>query len=234
MNISRNQKTLEEQLSSRLKKQVTIRLNRNTSTMLSVLESSETLCRLSVHRRFLLASNEILDAVSKFVTQKRGMPLLLKEYIQSDQDLDQSLGHSRAQTQADVAGQHFDLSKILLELEQEFFGKSLGLGISWYGSTKAIKSSQCRTLGIYDCVNKMVKINRILDDKRVPLMYLRFVIYHEIMHFLFPPKVTKKGRIQFHHQEFRRNEQLFPQFHEALEWEKRQSFWFDASQSLSA
>lgn len=227
MNIQRNQKSLEETLSSHLKKKVTIRLNRNTSTMLSVLESTEESCRLSVHRRFLLAPEEIIDSVSQFISQKTGMPLLLKRYIQSDQDLDQSLGPKRSSKKQEVQGRFFDLSQILSSIEKEYFGTSLGLQISWYGKQNLKKPSQCRTLGLFDCVSKTIKIHRTLDDDRVPLFYIKFVVFHEIMHFLYPPKVSKNGRIQFHHAEFRNNEQKFSQYKEAIDWEKNQSFWFD-------
>lgn len=226
MNMARNQKKLEETLSHQLNKKVSIRLNRNTSTMLSVLESTQKSCRLSIHRRFLLASEDIIDAVGKFVTTKKGMPLLLKKYIQSDQDLEQSLGKMRSIGKEIVQGEHFDLSQVLASIEQEYFEKPLGLRISWYGR-KGRRSTQCRTLGIFDCVSKMVKIHRTLDDPRVPLFYLKFVVFHEIMHFLYPPKVAKNGRIQFHHIEFRKNEQKFAQYSEAIAWEKGQSFWFD-------
>lgn len=56
--------------------------------------------------------------------------------------------------------------------------------------------------GIYYPEKKSIKINRVLDSKTIPREVLKYLIYHECLHQL----ISKHGR------EFRRLEQLFPNF----------------------
>lgn len=229
----RDQKNIEEHLSRNLKKTVTVRLNKNNSTMLSILDNTPTSCRLSVHRRFLVAPREIVEAIGDFVAHKKGIPLILREYIQSDQGLETL--SSRKASPLKTQGEVWNLEELLTRLEKELFDqRKLGLSITWYGKKKRPRAGVCKTLGMFDSLQKTVKIHRILDDPRVPEYYLLFVIYHEILHHLYPPKISTNGRIQYHHGEFKKHERRFPLYKEAIAWEETQSFWFESTADQSA
>lgn len=71
----------------------------------------------------------------------------------------------------------------------------------------------------------MVKVNRVLDREDVPLSFVRYIVFHEMLHHLYPPKRGKRGRRDIHHSEFRTHERRFQEFDQAKaflrQWRER-------------
>ncbi len=61
-------------------------------------------------------------------------------------------------------------------------------------------------------------INRLLDRLDVPELYVRYVVYHELLHEVFPT-YREGGRWIRHSPEFREKERQFPQLEIARKWE---------------
>lgn len=217
-------KILEKKLSEYLKKTVKVRLNRNSSTMLSVLENDHRQCRLSVHRRFLVAKDEVLNAVGDFVQSQGNISFTLKEYIHSNEGLD----FTSVRKKCVLQGKSWDLKSLYDEINEKYFLGKLSLSITWYGRKPLNSVRHSRTLGMYDSTHQLIKIHRLLDDERIPEYYIKFVIYHEILHYLYPPQISKSGRTEFHHRKFKQMEKKFVEYDLAVQWEANQTFWFEA------
>lgn len=207
---------------------VDIRLNRNRSTMLSVLERSSHRLRASIHQLFLDSPPEILTAVADFLRKGKNSPSnrILDQYIHQHlpkQDFSQSLDPKRL----DHQGRFFNLAEIYEEVCEEYFDGSLGLHITWFGDVK--KRPQSRALlGSFVDTLKLIKIHRRLDRKVVPREFLKFVVYHEIGHFICEPTLGPDGRNQFHHADFRELEKAFRGYTDVLRWERENRHLFFA------
>lgn len=64
----------------------------------------------------------------------------------------------------------------------------------------------------------LIRIHPVLDDARVPRWFVGFVVFHELLHAVLPPRV-ENGRRKIHTPEFRRAEARHPDFGRAQRWE---------------
>ena len=76
-----------------------------------------------------------------------------------------------------------------------------------------------RTLGTYCRTTDTIRINPVLDRRSVPLYFIRFVVYHEMLHGYIKEE-KKNGRRSLHSPEFKRKERLFKEYQKAVSWEK--------------
>lgn len=74
-------------------------------------------------------------------------------------------------------------------------------------------------LGTYDAVQNLVRIHRVLDQPAVPEFFVRYILFHELLHAAFPPR-REAGRTVHHGPEFRRLERAYPEFVRAKAWER--------------
>ena len=70
-------------------------------------------------------------------------------------------------------------------------------------------------LGPTTTKKKLIRINRFLDHGDFPQYVVEFIIYHEMVHHIEPPKQGKKGRRRIHHLEFKSREQQFESYKQA-------------------
>lgn len=111
------------------------------------------------------------------------------------------------------AGRIYHLEEIRDTINAEYFDTPLELPITWFGSGKIPKSSV--VFGSYTYEMKLVKVNRVLDREDVPLSFVRYIVFHEMLHHIYPPKRGKRGRRDIHHIEFRTHEQIFRELDQA-------------------
>ncbi len=76
------------------------------------------------------------------------------------------------------------------------------------------------TFGSYDKHRNQIRINPLLDDAAVPLYFVEFIVYHEMLHAVCPAKIDSRGAIRSHTREFRMQEKQFAEYDDAKEWEK--------------
>jgi predicted metal-dependent hydrolase len=76
-----------------------------------------------------------------------------------------------------------------------------------------------RTLGSYSVRANTIRISRLLDRRDVPLYFIAYVVYHEMLHADLGISETE-GRRAIHTREFRRREKLFRDYARASAWER--------------
>lgn len=115
-------------------------------------------------------------------------------------------------------GQCYNLQEIYNALNAQYFESKLNLNISWFGTGNIAKT---RVLfGSYHHRTKSIKINRFLDQANIPPYVVKFIVYHEMLHDIFPPKRKLNGRRSIHHQNFKEWEKQFPDYKIAKEFIK--------------
>jgi hypothetical protein len=75
-------------------------------------------------------------------------------------------------------------------------------------------------LGHYDETFNVLTISRRLDSRRVPLYVLDYVMYHEMLHMVYPARV-RDGRRVYHTKEFLDAEKRFEHYARVMRWLKR-------------
>lgn len=184
----------------------------NKTTFLSVRKEGGCMF-LRVHRLFYDAPSPVLEALIKFAVKKDRQALAV---IKQMAHLHFSRTHVEAKT-LETKGSIYDL--------QEIFDRMLVLlpiqdvAIGWSDRKRAGKFRSI-TFGTYDKHSRLIRINPLLDDPQVPLYFLEFIVYHEMLHAVCHSKMDTSGRCSVHTKEFRERERQFPHFREAKEWEK--------------
>ncbi len=115
-----------------------------------------------------------------------------------------SISFSRNSIPPDHRNKSSELERRFKHLKQRYFqGQIENLEIYW------INRKSRRILGQYVPHRKEILINRILDHPLVPKSVIDFVLYHEMLHSVIQPRISKTGRKMVHHGEFKRKEKQF-------------------------
>lgn len=115
---------------------------------------------------------------------------------------------------------HYDLSAIYQRLNADYFADRVQAEIIWFGDASRSVSTR-RLLGAYHLKKKVIKIHRLLDHPDFPPYFISFVVYHEMLHSLFPPLQERNGKRKIHHAAFKEQERRFSEYALAKEWEKQ-------------
>jgi len=76
-------------------------------------------------------------------------------------------------------------------------------------------------LGSFDPDPRLVRIHPVLDQASVPEWFVRFVLFHELLHAVHPPERGTDNRWVHHGSLFRRRERTYVDYARAIEWERR-------------
>lgn len=208
-----------KQLEERVGRPLHIRVNDNRSTMLSVKWEPD-FTRVSMHRMFLEAPPEIVQALGVYLRKGDKRPgRTVRQFIDEQAkafDYTTRLNLDRLVTQGKV----YDLEEIYDQVNREYFDGEIDLSITWFGR-KRFRKGKRATFGLYVGAMKLVKVHRMLDDPIVPEYFVRYIVYHEMLHHVCPSYHDENGRHRIHSPEFKQKEKLFREYAAAEEWLKR-------------
>lgn len=213
----------KKKLGERVKFEVELVVNENKSTMLNVLARKKDFAKLSMHRMFLEAPDEVISAIAHYVRgtrkEKREDSLRIRSYIQSH------LEHLNYSSHLDPSklvteGNLYNLKDIYDDLNLKYFNNRLNLAITWFGE-KGRKNKSRVIFGQYFDHLKLIKIHRMLDDLFFPSFFVHYVVFHEMLHHEVPGYTDKNGLFRTHGEEFKRREKLFADYEKAQAWEKK-------------
>jgi predicted metal-dependent hydrolase len=74
-------------------------------------------------------------------------------------------------------------------------------------------------MGSYNNHTKVIIISPRLDNANIPLYYLEYVVYHEMVHAVVGTRISPSGRRDVHGRDFKRLERLFDKYKEAIKFE---------------
>lgn len=117
-------------------------------------------------------------------------------------------------------GKHFDLRAIFDRLnERHFRGRLRGYNVMW-GRRRKRRPKEYFIFGTIQEEDRVIRINPLLDQPFVPLWFLQYVLYHEMLHSVVPDEVGADGRRRVHTEQFYRREREFPSYRRARRWEE--------------
>jgi hypothetical protein len=113
---------------------------------------------------------------------------------------------------------YFDLRAIFDRLNEKYFrGRLRGYKVVW-GRRRKHRPKEYFVFGTIQEEDRVIRINPWLDQPWVPLWFLQYVLYHEMLHSIVPDEKAF-GRRRIHTEEFNRRERQFPSYRRARRWE---------------
>ncbi|MCS6873566.1 MAG: SprT-like domain-containing protein [Pyrinomonadaceae bacterium] len=123
-------------------------------------------------------------------------------------------------------GQIYNLEEIFENLNKKYFDNKIPKPVIKWSSRKTY-----RKLGCCSLTGKVITISKILDNEKVPLYVLEYVMYHEILHIKHPASY-QNGKRLVHTKEFKKDEKKFKQFEKARRWLDEHQTWLQKQSKI--
>jgi len=187
---------------------VTVRLTRNRVSMAWVDFAGEGPVRVAVDEQFLSAPRRILTALRAYIRRGRSRDWrVVAAYARGLP----THGRSKVrQPRLRRRGAVHDLGAVADEVNREFFGGRIRCGIGWGRDGAAGKGRQ-RSIrfGSWSPSSRTIRIHPRLDDARVPREFVRYIVFHEMLHAAVPSE-RRDGRRLHHGAQYLALEKQFP------------------------
>lgn len=179
-----------------------------------------------MHAFFDAAPPEVQRAVASWIRSGERAPRacrVLDEWIEAG--LERLPAQPLRASELESRGAHYDLEQLLDELLAADFRSDAVLharrpAVTW-GRRNGSRSRGSLRLGSYDPDVNRVRLHPVLDQPGVPEWFVRYVVFHECLHAIFPPRRDASGRWIHHGREFRARENAYADYPRVLAWEKR-------------
>ncbi|RKG84225.1 hypothetical protein [Corallococcus terminator] len=209
--------SLAWRLSANLGMPVRLAVTDNRSTMVSFRRGSQVL-QLRLHHMFLEAPESVVRAVADYAGRgHRNAGQLLDEYIRGQQPLIRQL-RRESDAELNPLGRCFDLRALYNGVNEIYFQNGIQARIGW-GRMPPRRRRKSIRLGVYDHQTREIRIHPALDRPEVPAFFVEFIVFHEMLHQLFPSS-GRMGRRVHHPRAFRERERTYPHYGAALRWER--------------
>ena len=209
---SRACESLRRTLSERTGMRVELVLTRNRVAMASVHFVAERHARLRLHETFASAPDDVLAALVAYVRTRRKRHWAdVCAYARTI-----AVGEPSHVIPCHTRGQVYDLRALAEDVNNTYFGGALRYRVGWgrRGGTgvrrRSIRYGSCNV------ETRLIRIHPFLDHKNIPEDFVRYILYHEMLHLVVPP-VMRNGRRIDHPEAFRRLERQFPQYRQHKE-----------------
>lgn len=178
-----------------------------------------------MHAMFATAPAEIRRAVAVWIRSGRRAPRACAEL---DRWILASLERlpPRAERQLALrsAGRQHDLAALSAdilrhELADDFPDDARWPRITW-GRRIRSRTRHSLRLGSFDPDGSVVRIHPVLDQAAVPESFVRYVVFHELLHAALPPRPGKGARWIHHSAAFKKRERAYAGHAAALCWEE--------------
>lgn len=114
-----------------------------------------------------------------------------------------------------ISGRVYDLPSLYARLNRLYFENRIECDVVWAGSRTTTKARRRVVLGSYCQERKRITLSRRLDRPDVPLFFVEYVLFHEMLHALFPREPHR-----MHTEKFLKFEKMFADYDRAIRWEK--------------
>ncbi len=194
-------------------KSVSLTPTENTSSMIAIRTRGRSVF-LRLHRIFLSADINVLEEITGMIKSKKGKTPHIIRFIKNNSA---HIKKKPKRLKIITEGRFYDLLEISTSLNKEYFNNMVSVQITW-GSRNPRRAVTKRVLGSYLKNDGLIRINPVLDSKKVPGYYIQYVVYHEMLHADMDGK-TEEDKV--HSKEFKRREKLFRHYEKALALEKK-------------
>jgi len=162
--------------------------------------------RVRLHEAFLAAPERVWDALAEFVRgRSRTAWAEVAAFARSIRPVAaEATGPRRTR------GRVFDLASVQRAVNERHFGGAVRCHITWGRPGRRPRRARSRSIrfGTYVESLRLVRVNPILDDPRVPREFVEYIVFHEMLHAVAPSETA--GSRRHHHVAFRALERRYP------------------------
>lgn len=200
---------------------IDLTITNNASTVMSMKRCQQTgTVRLRLHHMFLRGDGSVVNALAAWIKRPKARPAgeLLNQFIRNHRFL---IEKKRVrQVQLLTRGRYHNLKKYYDEVNQRYFANTITAAITW-GQRQGQRRRRRRSirLGSYLASENLIRIHLNLDQEGVPGFFVRFIVFHEMLHAHLGIEETESGRRRIHTREFVSLERAHPDFERAQAWE---------------
>ena len=194
----------------------------NTKSLRHTIELNSKIIIIRIAERFRTAPQDILSILGIILLAKlfrykidRSINRAYREYLKQHILPFHTHQKRKPSPKYRAEGNVYDLNVIFDRINRNFFDNKLQKPILGW----SLRKSYAR-LGFYSSERNLLVISRIFDSKKVPPEVVEFLMYHEMLHVLFPVEEIN-GRRCIHPLKFRRYEKLYPDYEKIQAWIKK-------------
>ncbi len=171
--------------------------------------------QIRIHHMFVGCEDKVFEALVGFVNDDPDGRKGVNKFIAENNDVIRNQPYNM---QLNTEGEVHDLDHFrrnMIEFLEEDGNELKDVKITWgrYGTGR-----RSIRFGSYDFSQRLIRIHPALDANWVPDFFVEYVVYHELLHGLFPPDEAQERR-SLHPPEFRAKEKQYPKYDEAIRWE---------------
>ena len=216
----RDEAALERELEEHTRLRLRLTRTDNTSTLMSMKHGRPGEAALRLHHMFLAASPRVIKALGAWLTRPRARKSgdVLDAFIEQNQHLIRS--RPRPARRLSTRGRYVDLKALFDALNRLYFGGSVTARITW-GRMPPLRRRRSIRFGSFSVEDDLIRVNPLLDQEFVPEYFVRYIVFHEMLHADLGIGETASGRQRFHTREFKRREQTYPDYTRAVAWQNR-------------
>lgn len=208
----------QDALSDRLQQPCQVVYGRSRSTPVQVHRQPGGPTRVRLHRFFETAPGPVVEALGRWIhvgRRARSASRLLDDWIAAELANLPRPDVSRLTTR----GQVYDLGSMLGSIVAEYVPELLESppDVTW-GPRRRSKSRRSLHLGSYDPQTRIVRIHPVLDHRSVPEFFVRFILFHELLHAAIPTGSRPGSR--HHPPQFQARERAHPDCAAATRFEE--------------
>lgn len=205
------------ELCARTGHEIHLTITENRSRLLSFRFPAPGRVHLRMHRLFLDAPQEVRKALADWIRRPRGRKAaaLIDSYIKQRRDVI-APAPPRKHTLR-TRGQHHDLARLYAEVNAAEFNNAIECGITW-GKMPTPRRRASIRFGTYTPNDNLIRIHPLLDQDFVPDYFVRYVVFHEMLHAALGVETCENGRRAIHPPAFRERERAYPDYGRAIAW----------------
>lgn len=191
---------------------VSLTVTHNRVRIISVRFSARAHATVRLRPEFLAAPESVLGDLGAYLRTRRREPWAAVAAFA--QGIPAGAGPMRRPRVAS-RGQVWDLAPLYTAVNAQFFSGQVACRIGWGRGRprRRVAGRRGRSIryGSWEAATRTIRIHPLLDDARVPLEFLRYIIFHEMLHAVVPVE-GRRGRRVYHPAGFRALERRYPDF----------------------
>jgi hypothetical protein len=212
----RDAEGLRADLEARTGFRVHLTITDNTSTLMSVKQDrARRAAKLRVHHMFLSAEDSVIQALAEWIKRPRSKRHdgSLNRFL--DDHADRVRSRPRPPAAVNAQGRHFDLASLFDEVNAAQFDRAVTAAITW-GAVPVKRRRRSIRFGSFHAAQNLIRIHPLLDQAFVPRYFIRYIVFHEMLHAALDREQPGSGRRRVHPAAFKRRERAYPDYDRAM------------------
>ncbi len=197
---------------------IRLRITNNTSTMMTLrYEQASGRAIVGLHHMFLDAPEPIRKALGTWIQRPRTKSAgkKLESFIAERRHLIAAKSSRRIILR--TKGEFVDLEQLYQEVNAEEFGGTIDTPITW-GKMPSRRLRRSIRFGSFTPDDNLIRIHPYLDQAFVPIYFIRYIVFHEMLHAHMGIEEGPTGRRLIHPPAFRRREEEYGDYDRAVAW----------------